>query len=156
MPGNYAKGTEVSSSGSRAEIERTLSRFGCHEFAYFTSGQQAAIMFTFQGRQIRFLMAMPDRKAARFNFTEARHLPVTPERHEALYEQATRERWRALAAGIKAKLAMVEAEITTFEEEFMAHTVMPDGQTVGQHVLPKVAEAIENNEMPALLPGLGV
>src|ERR1700742_4622042 len=98
MPGNYAKGTE---------IERTLTRFGCNEFAYMLSGAGAAVVFTYRDRQVRFVMKLPDRKELRFNFTEARRLPVPPERHEALYEQAVRERWRALAAGIKAKLAMV-------------------------------------------------
>jgi hypothetical protein len=155
MPGNYAKGTEVSSSGTRAEIERTLTRFGCHEFAYMLSGKGAAVMFTYHDRQIRFVMQLPDRRERRFTHQPVRGLPLTPERSEAVYEQAIRERWRALAAGIKAKLAMVEADITTFEDEFMAHTVLPDGHTVSEHVGPRITEAIASNQMPALLPGLG-
>lgn len=154
MPGDYAKGTKVNSAGSRAEIERTLTRFGCHEFAYMLGAHQAAVMFTYADRQVRFIMALPDRNERRFTHQPVRGLRLTAERSEAVYEQAVQERWRALAAGIKAKLAMVEAKIVTFEEEFMAHTVMPDGQTLGQHVLPMASKAIAENEMPALMPGL--
>lgn len=155
MPGNYAQGTDVNSAGSKAEIERTLMRFGASHTAMISEPESASVVFRYADRQVRFTMPMPDRNERRFKFTEARGLPLSAERREAVYEQAVRERWRALAAGIKAKFAMIEAKITTFEEEFMAHTVMPDGQTVGQYALPMVAKAIAENDMPALTAGLG-
>jgi hypothetical protein len=61
-------------------------------------------------------------------------------------------RWRCLALVIKAKLEAVESGITTFEDEFLAHIMMPDGQTVGQHVRPNIASAYEQRSMVPLLP----
>ena len=63
--------------------------------------------------------------------------------------------WRALRLVIQAKLEAVEAEITTFEEEFLAHIVLPDGQTVAQHVQPRVESMYREGKMQALLPPAG-
>jgi hypothetical protein len=61
----------------------------------------------------------------------------------------------ALALAIKAKLEAVESGIATFEEEFLAYVVLPDGQSVGQHVLPNIEQAYVTNKMPPLLPVIG-
>ena len=53
---------------------------------------------------------------------------------------------------IKAKLEAVESGISIFEEEFLAHLVLPDGKTVGQFMLPQVEAAYETGKMPKLLP----
>ncbi len=47
-----------------------------------------------------------------------------------------------------------EAGITSFEEEFLAHIMLPDGTTVGEHTLPQVERAYLCGKMPTLLPGL--
>lgn len=60
-------------------------------------------------------------------------------------------RWRALALVIKAKLEAVAAGITTIEDEFLAHTVLPDGQTVGEFMQPQIAIAYERGSMPTTL-----
>jgi len=60
-----------------------------------------------------------------------------------------RRRWRALVLVVKGKLEAVESEIVTFEEEFLAHLVLPNGQTVGSEVRPMVAQAYETGIMPA-------
>ena len=77
-------------------------------------------------------------------------------RNDRFYESArdrlVRQRWRALALVIKAKLEAVETGITGFDEEFLAHVVMPDGKTVGDHLLPQVDAAYKSGKMPALLP----
>ena len=52
---------------------------------------------------------------------------------------------------IKAKLEAVESGISVFEEEFLAHLVMPDGKTVGQSILPQVEAAYQTGKMPSLL-----
>ena len=46
----------------------------------------------------------------------------------------------------------VETGITEFEEEFLAHIVLPNGQTVGRWIVPQIAAAYENRDMPAMLP----
>ena len=64
-----------------------------------------------------------------------------------------RQRWRALALVIKAKLEAVEADITTLEAEFLAHIALPSGATVGEWVGPQLDAVYGSGEMPALLPG---
>lgn len=59
--------------------------------------------------------------------------------HQA-WEQACRQRWRALSLCIKAKLEAVAAGITTFEHEFLAHFLTGDGRTVGDHIIPQLGQ----------------
>ena len=68
------------------------------------------------------------------------------------WEQACRQRWRALALAVKAKLEAVESGITTFEEEFMAHIVLPGGQTVGAWMVPQIEVSYKAGKMPPMLP----
>lgn len=65
-------------------------------------------------------------------------------------EQFVRTRWRALLLTIKAKLESVEAAIEVFDEAFMAQTVMPDGKTVAEHVVPAIKSSYEGNAVPLL------
>lgn len=37
----------------------------------------------------------------------------------------------------------------------IAHTVLPNGQTVGQWMLPQVEEAYSTGNMPSFMPELG-
>ncbi len=53
---------------------------------------------------------------------------------------------------MKAKLEAVESGITTFEEEFLAHLVLPDGSRVADHALPAVAESYRTGRVAGLLP----
>ena len=68
------------------------------------------------------------------------------------YEQAVRQRWRARALVVKAKLEAVETGITTCEEEFLSCIVLPDNSTVGDSMLPQVEHAYSTGEMPRMLP----
>ena len=148
----YAEKTTVSSEKSRAEIEKLLSRYGASQFMYGWQEHMALIAFQMAGRRIQFTLPLPDKKSDEFQYTPARQLPRSPEQQEAAYEQAVRQRWRALALVIKAKLEAVDAGITEFEEEFLAHIVLPNGGTVGQFMLPQVARAYETRQMPPMLP----
>jgi hypothetical protein len=87
--------------------------------------------------RIRFLLPLPDCQAPEFWTTPARRNRRTPEQVYAAWEQACRQKWRAHALTITAKLEAVEAEITTLEDEFMAHIVLPDGSTFGQWRSPR-------------------
>lgn len=152
MP-KYAAQTSVSSDKSRAEIESILARYGASGFMYGTTHDRAIVAFEACGRRIKFDLPLPDRNSQEFRYTPARRNVRSPEQQQAAYEQATRQRWRALALVIKAKLEAVEAGITEFEEEFLAHIVLPGGQTVGAWLLPQVAKAYETGDMPPLLEG---
>jgi hypothetical protein len=151
----YAKDTSVSSEQSQAEIRKTLTRYGATKFAYLEEEERAAIMFEIANRRIRFVLPLPNRKDPRFWKTPGRKIQRTSDAAFKEWEQSCRQRWRALALAIKAKLEAVESGIATFEEEFLSYIIMPDGQTVGEHVLPNIEKAYLTNQMPPLLPAIG-
>lgn len=155
MSARYAERTDVSSDRSRAEIEATLRRYGATAFQYGWDQSTAALMFEIAHRRVLFRLPLPDRNDRRFTHTPGKGLRRDPAAQEREYEQAVRQRWRALSLVIKAKLEATAAGITSIEQEFGMFVVMPDGRTVGDHVTPAIAAAYESGQMPALLPGGG-
>ena len=153
MP-RYAANTEVPSDRSRSEIERTLRRYGASAFAYGWEDDQAQVGFKLADRQIRFRLPLPDPQAEEFILT-ATGRERSEKAAEEAYEQAVRQRWRALALVIKAKLEAVEAGISTVEDEFLAHIALPDGRTVSDWLGPQLGAVYDRHVMPALLPGSG-
>lgn len=145
----YAANTTVSTENSRAEIERTLRRYKAESFAYGTEGRHASVMFRLSGRVVRFILELPDPSERRFTW-HSRGMR-TEESAVKEWEQACRQKWRALALVIKAKLEAVSAGITTVEDEFLAHTLLPDGQTFGEWAKPEVDRAYSLGHMPTSL-----
>lgn len=127
----YAVETRVPISQSRHEIEQTLTKFGATSFAFALQPAAATIMFEFNERRIRF------------------DLPIKP----GSTERDHRVRWRALLLSIKAKLVSVDTEIETFEEAFLAHVVLADGQKVYEHVRPGIEQQYLTGQMQPLLAG---
>lgn len=146
----FAAGTKVSPETSRAEIERLLRRYKATGFAYASTSDGGAVMFEIAGRRVRFVMRYPDRSSF---VTDGRGRLRTAAAINNVVDQAHRQLWRALALVIKAKLEAVDAKITTIEEEFMAHIVLPNGRTVGDEIRPKIADAYRSGHMPSLLLG---
>lgn len=126
----YAKDTKVPVSRTRDEIERTLRRYGAEAFAYGWADGRSQVEFHATGRRVRITVPMVD---------------VT--------DQQERARWRAVLLVIKAKLEAIEAGISTFEAEFLANVVLPNGRTVGEWAAPQLEVAYADGNMPALLPG---
>jgi hypothetical protein len=156
--GRYAEGTEVPVEKSRAEIETILARYGADQFMYGWKDSGVVIAFRASNRHVRFVLPLPDRQAKEFTrIPENQHggfRAASPEVAYKRYEQACRQRWRALALCIKAKLETVATGISHFEDEFMANIILPNGQTMGDHAKPLIAEAYESGKMPALLEHL--
>ena len=150
----YAEDTTVTADRSRAEIERVLLRYGADGFMYGWEGDRAVVAFRAHGKMLRFILPLPDRAAAEFARTATGRRRTGNSSQEA-YEQAVRQRWRALALVIKAKLEAVESGIESFEQAFLANILLPDGQTVGQWMVPQVEQAYLTGKMPGLLPMLG-
>lgn len=147
----YAEKTTVSAESSRSEIERTLSRYGAAAFGYGWNDQgQAVVSFVAHERRIQFTLALPRR--TEFRLTPARKYVRSDQEIDKAWDQATRQRWRALALMVKAKLEAVSADIATFEEEFLPYTLVPgpDGQpvTVAALMNGQVAEAYERGTIP--------
>lgn len=153
--GVYAKDTSVPVEKSRAEIETVLSRYGATAFGYMADHAKAVIQFQAQERRIRFILPMPDPQEKVFTQRIYNGRPTyetVPENvHRERWEQACRQRWRALALTVKAKLEAVQTGITTFEDEFMAHILLPGGKTVSEMVTPSIATAYKTGQVPPLL-----
>lgn len=149
----YAENTTVTTDKSRSEIEQTLRRYGADQFMYGWDQEKAIVGFRMSGRQIKFILKMPDRSDKEFTKTPTGK-PRAESQAAKEYEQACRQKWRALALVIKAKLEAVEAGISIFEDEFMANIVLPDGSTVSQFMLPQIEHVYETGKMPKMLPDL--
>lgn len=130
--GRYAETTRVPVARSRAEIERTLARYGADAFGYGSEGRCRLVTFRAGGRHVRIDIVLP----------------------EGCTEQQERQKWRALLLTIKAKLEAVESGIATFEEEFMAYVLLPSGETVGEWAQPQLRDVYSTGQMPSLLPGV--
>jgi hypothetical protein len=146
----YAADTAVPPERSRAEIERMLIRYGATAFQYGWEDERSAIGFKLQERYVRILLPMP--VIQDFELTESGRMRTETATRSA-YDQAVRQRWRALGLIIKAKLEAIESGITTLEREFLADVMLPNGQTAGQWLEPQIAVAYERGQMPPLLPG---
>ena len=150
----YAANTSVSVERSRAEIESILSKYGANKFAYFSEDTKACIAFEISGKRIRFLLPLPDKREDQFKYRKhysSRKLNTPGQQHGA-WEQACRQRWRALALAVKAKLEWVETGIVTVEEEFLPYIVTANGKTVAEMVMPQLEELYQRGFVPRLLP----
>lgn len=151
----FAEGTVVAPEKSRAEIERLLTRYGAERFASGWDADGASLMFDYRGRRVRFSLPLPKPIAG----TPAKPPPgwwSWGETKRNAWRQSTadaesRRRWRALALVIKAKLEVVESQISTFDQEFLAHFVLPSGETFADWAVPYLDKIGER--MPPLLPG---
>jgi hypothetical protein len=123
----YASRTQVPVSKSRLEIESILLRYKADQFGTAMSKDKAMVQFRIQTWLVRFILPLPNSN-----------------------EQDQRQRWRALCLTIKAKLEAVESKITSFEEEFLPHLVMPTGQTYGEWAIPQLKDMRESGKMPDL------
>lgn len=145
----YAKDTQVAVSKSKAEIEDTLRRYGAQGFAYQEINSKVQIAFMFVGIWVRFNFVLPDMNAKEFQYSSRGKR--RPEVALAEWEKACRQKWRALALVIKAKLEAVDAGIVSLEEEFAPNVVMPDGQTFGEWALPQINKMYLDGKMPGPL-----
>lgn len=143
----YAEDTSVSVDRSQAEIKKILSKYKATAFAFAESTDKAMVQFEMKGRRIKFLLPLP------VYMKEKNHKGYII--GEAKIAQISRSRWRSLVLSIKAKLECVESGITSFEQEFLAHIVLPNGKTVGEEVTPSIDSAYRTGKMvPLLGPGI--
>lgn len=128
----FAAHTSVSVDRSQNEIKKVLGKYGATGFVFGEGNGSAMVMFEMKQRRIKFILPLPkigDHKS----------------------EQLERTRWRCLLLAIKAKLECASTGITTFEQEFLAHIVLPNGETVSQKLLPQLASSYQSGKMPPLL-----
>jgi hypothetical protein len=149
-PRAYAEGTTVPVEKTRAEIERLLYRHGASQLGLVSDTERglAFVLFTIEGRQVRLRVPLPRLE----DFAKDGHRIVPKEVQVRRWEQASRERWRAVLLVCKAKLELVELGLSSVEREFLADIALPNGQTVGEFLRPQLQEAYGTGHMPPLLP----
>lgn len=149
----YAAKTKVSVNTTRVEIEDMLTRYGAEQFAIFVEPDiRAVVRFTAHNRMVQFVVNFPLRSEfARTPTGRARSRNQVDQEHAA----GMRSMWRRLLLVIKAKMEAVESGITTFEQEFLAHTLLPSGETVGEWIEPQIDAAYDSGRMPSVLPQIG-
>ena len=96
------------------------------------------------GRRVQIMLLMPSTDDYALTPRNARRMAAA---QRSAWEQACRQRWRALLLRIRVKLEAVGSGITTLESEFLANIVLPDGGTVSQWLAPQVEESYAAGRM---------
>ena len=155
----FADGTDVPVERTRLELEKLLVAYKARATAIFNSEGEAAVCFEMHERRVMFRLKMPSPRAREFTHKRVNQssemVALSASVAATRYRHACQRKWRALLLAIKAKLVSVDEGIETFEDAFMAHVVMPDGQTVAEHVRPRIASAYKEGKMQPLLPPPG-
>lgn len=136
---SYAKTTSVSPEKSLGDIKKCLSKAGSSSFAHIEKGNQAMIMFEFKSMAVKIKLKLPLKLE---NSVKA----------EKAHDQKVRTAYRALLLCVKAKVEAVEAGIETFEQAFLPHIVLKNGDLVGDRIIPKLEEL--NHGHASLMLGL--
>jgi hypothetical protein len=144
----FAEKTSVPAERTRGEIEKWLRRGGADQCNSGWSTDKAVVAFRMQGRFVRIEMPL-----VRLNMPKGPNLTDGKWRTQDGVDQENRRRWRALLLYIRAKLESVESGIMIFEDAFMAHMVLPNGETVSKFMRPQIESAYKDGKMPKALPG---
>jgi hypothetical protein len=137
-PKRFAEGTDVDVGRSRGELEKILRKHGADQILSGSDTREECgfVGFTMTNRQFRMKVSHEEKQGAAKNA-----------------DLREREAWRLLVLLVKAKLEIVRMGQSTVEQEFLANVVLPNGDTVGEYVGPRIAEAYADGNMPMrLLP----
>ncbi len=140
-PRKFAAGTKTAVETTQISIRRMLEQHGVVD-GFVTGEQQGIAVLSFQmkERRLTFRMGIP-------------RIRPGEDRMNAAAVSETKRMWRALHLCIKAKLESVRSGIESFEDAFLAQTVLPTGETVGEWAKKAVPEALEGRPLPPLLGG---
>ena len=150
----YAEKTSVSAHRSIEEIDRILKRYGATQFitGRDDEGHKAIISFRISNIAYKLEIPIPDKSEFAFSGTGYRKRKRTPLQIEQAWEQAYRQRWRAMALVIKAKLEATTAGISSIEQEFMPNIMLPGNITVKDYLIPQLNQSLESGKLPLALP----
>jgi hypothetical protein len=143
MTSNYVRGSAVSCSASQAEIELMLTGHGAYGFRCASEPGKAVVAFSSDERRYRLVLSLLGPGA-----TPPGPRGASPGQGRSLQgsksvQEVARRRWRQLSSLIRAKFEAIDSGIVTFDEEFLAYMVMPDGGTVLEESAPRIAVAYE-------------
>lgn len=143
MTYRYASGTSVPVNRSRDELEGLLDKVGADSVATMRDSAAAAVAFRLRARN--YILRLP--------FPTDEELQKGRRRRDltAARDQAIRERWRGLVLLTKAKVVAIQTGISTPEREFLAHAMLPTGQTLGEHLDDHPEQLATSGQL--MLPG---
>jgi hypothetical protein len=135
----------------RDDIKQTLARFDASAFACASSAE-GQIANSFEVKRIRVLLRrQPPRREQVAGDKRGHDLAAATTGCD--WEQACRQRWRSLANGVKAKLALIDDDISTIERIYLADIVVPStGQTYRELAVPAITEVYARQALPPLMP----
>jgi hypothetical protein len=152
----FAADTDVPVERSRAELDALLGRHGATQRANYVDEDagRAAVQFRLSGRMVRLEVNHP--RPGEIEVPPAGRRGNLSAEQWLKSELAQRERtaWRRLLLVVKAKLELVADGGSTFEREFLADILLPDGQTVYQSLQAPLEDSYRTGGMPKLLGGM--
>jgi len=154
----FAEGTDVDADKSRAELEKLLKQHGAEQFLLHVDVDRTTVIFKLAGRMVRQVVKAPDPKPFETIPPQNKYSPPrkrTPAEVESMVAQEWRRRWRALLLIVKGKLEMISSGESDVGREFLADILLPNGETVGEAMLPRIAASYESGDMPPLMLGSG-
>lgn len=151
----YASGTTVGIGRTKDEVQSELVRMGAGKRLLYEddAGHLAIVSFERGGIQYRISLPLRAFEEDAFRFTPARKFRRDAIEQRAAWLQDCAERWRALAAYVKALRVAAEAEITTVERVLQPFAVVPGtgGRTVTEWAEERLPQAYRLGAMPPLL-----
>lgn len=117
---------ETATAGQNAikEMEKTLSAFGCSAFGTMTDNDKGCMIVSFRWRDQQVVMEA--------NWKGYAEILVQKERwkHNHALEQAKTSVCSVLRDWVKSQTTAVECGVMTFDEAFMPHMLLKNGQRV--------------------------
>jgi len=153
---SYAKGTEVPVDRTQVQIRQLLRAAGAQSQGLVEQGagdgaSTCGVAFEMKNRRIRFTVGLAP--TAKF-LTDGNGRRRNQSAAEAAHQAEERRLWRALLLTLKARLEAVGSGIETFDEAFLAHVVMPDGQTVYESTRAAIGDAYRTGRIAGPLLAL--
>lgn len=141
MPNAYASGTTVPVEKSRSELDALLGKHGATSRGVMSNDADGMAYVYFALKGDRYQLSIPLPKLA--DFPRKGEFPrgwvFWPDARQAQWryrswEQACRERWRAVVLLVKSKLEIVRIGMSSARHEFMADLVLVNGKTIAEMV----------------------
>lgn len=135
----FAEGTSVSVERSKAELDSLLGKHGATGRGVMSDDVEgkAFVYFILGGERFQLVVPLPKLG----DFPRKDQVPrgwdgwsdaKTAEWRYRAWEQACRERWRAVLLLVKSKLEIVRLGMSSVRHEFMADLVLANGKTVAE------------------------
>lgn len=145
--------TVVSVAKSQEAIRKLIMRFKGTGIAFITQtkppveGFEATMEIEKVPYRVRITatVKVPQTDRYGFSLTEAQKLKK--------YDEEQRRVWRVLYYQLKATYESAESGVMEFRELMLPYIVMNDNQTIAQHIVPKLNDAMALNAS-RLLPGV--